>query len=115
MVASDRFAFSFTDGTAGIVIGRRRWDRVERGPWRRGVQLPPLSVPALLWSTARRDARLIAPNRLAFFDPRIRAWFDLQLDPRTKLPLRVRMIAAAHFMTERYSQFDHPARVVPPR
>jgi copper transport protein len=114
MVAPDRFEFRLADGTAGIVVGGRRWDRVGRGAWQPGVQAPPLRLPTPLWSRARRDARLIGPHRIAFLDPRLPAWFDVSLDPRTGLPLKLHMIAAAHFMSDRYSRFDRPTRIVPP-
>jgi len=115
MVAPDRFEFRLADGTAGIVVGGRRWDRVGRGAWQLGIQAPPLRLPTPLWSRARRDARLIGPNRVAFLDPRLPAWFDVSFDPRTGLPLELHMIAAAHFMSDRYSRFDRPTRIVPPR
>jgi hypothetical protein len=114
MAAPNRFSYELADGSAGIVIGERRWDRIGRGAWHRSLQTPPLSVPTTLWSRARRDARLIGPDRIAFLDPSLPAWFDVTLDPRTDVPTRVRMIAAAHFMTERYSRFDRPVRISPP-
>jgi hypothetical protein len=114
MVAPDRFEFRLADGTAGIVVGGRRWDRVGKGAWEPGVQAPPLRLPTPLWSRARRDAWLIGPSRITFLDPSLPAWFDVSLDPRTGLPLRLHMIAAAHFMSDRYSRFDQPMRIVPP-
>ncbi len=115
MAAPDRFAYRLSDGTAGIVVGDRRWDRIRGGPWQQAPQEPPLRLPSPLWSPARRDARLIGPHRIAFLDPTIPAWFDVRLDPATGLPLRVRMTAAAHFMTDRYSRFDRPVVISPPR
>jgi hypothetical protein len=42
-------------------------------------------------------------------------WFRLRIDLRTMLPTSMRMITAAHFMTQRYLAFNAPVRVVPPR
>jgi copper transport protein len=114
METPNRFSFRLADGTAGVVIGTARWDRAGDGPWRRSVQLPALRLPTTLWSPARRDARLIGPARIAFLDPSLPAWFDVTVDVRTALPTHVRMIAAAHFMTDRYSRFDRPVRISPP-
>src|SRR3954470_9060772 len=50
-----------------------------------------------------------------FFDPSLPAWFELALDPRTARPLELRMTAAAHFMQHRYTDFNRPVRIVPPR
>jgi hypothetical protein len=51
---------------------------------------------------------------VSFSDPTVPAWFTVWIDQRTKLPLRVRMTAAAHFMDRRYGAFDVPTRIVPP-
>jgi copper transport protein len=115
MVAPNRFTYELTDGTAGVVIGGRRWDRIGHGRWRETAEPSPLRMPVPLWTSARRDARLVGPHRIAFLDPSVPAWFDVRLDPRTALPTHVRMVAAAHFMTDRYSRFDRPVRISPPR
>ena len=69
--------------------------------------------PSPWWGPESRNAYLVAPNEIAFFDPRIPAWFRLYLNPAGE-PVRLGMIAAAHFMTEYYSGFDKPLTVTPP-
>ena len=61
----------------------------------------------LLGSTARTW-------RIAFFDPRILAWFTAAIDRRTFRTLDLRMIAAAHFMHDVYGPFDAPVRIERP-
>jgi hypothetical protein len=52
---------------------------------------------------------------VSFFAPAIPAWFTVDLDRRTFRTSGLEMTAAAHFMHHRYSGFDAPARVEPPR
>ena len=42
-------------------------------------------------------------------------WFTVRLDRRTLLPRDLRMTTAAHFMTHRYTRFNAPPRIEPPR
>jgi len=51
----------------------------------------------------------------SFYDPVIPAWFELSIDPATGRLLALRMSAQAHFMRHRYTGFDEPLRIVPPR
>ena len=52
---------------------------------------------------------------VSFYDPKLPAWFELSIDPRTGRLLALRMTAEAHFMRHRYSGFDAPLEIVPPR
>jgi len=52
---------------------------------------------------------------ISFYDPKLPAWFELSLDPKTSRLLALRMTAQAHFMRHRYSGFDRPLEIVPPR
>ena len=99
------------------MIGGRRWDRAARGEvWIPSPQTP-LRLPTPTW-TSVRDARLVATGPrsalVTFLDPHIPAWFEVRIDRRTLRPSEVRMIAAAHFMRDRYSHYDAPIRIRPP-
>jgi copper transport protein len=100
-------------GTAAIQIGRKRWDRTPGAGWVASRQTPA-RVPSPWWGPRSRNAYLVGVNEIAFFDPQIPAWFRLTFDPVDRRPLRLRMIAAAHFMTETYSDFDRPIRLEAP-
>jgi hypothetical protein len=78
-------------------------------------------VPALDWRRAldasvlgsgRRDGRAVW--RVSFYDPTTPAWFEVEIDRRTKLPLWLSMTAAAHFMTHTYHAFNAPLSILPP-
>ncbi len=117
--APDRFSFKIANGPEGIVIGRRRWDRDAPGArWRTGVQLPPLQMPAPLWSAGSRNAFEVDQDArtktIAFLDPTLPAWFEIRVDRTSRRPLVLRMTAPAHFMTERYSAYGTRRQIEPP-
>jgi len=81
----------------------------------------PLRVPSSDWRRVRdasvlgkgmRDGRAVW--RVSFYDPTVPAWFEVELDRRTHLPLRLRMTAAAHFMTHTFRGFNAPLSILPP-
>jgi copper transport protein len=120
--APDRLTYRIENGAEAVVIGPRRWDKVTPdGPWKASPQ-SPLTVPSTPWARVR-DARLLGRGTVdgkpvdvvSFLDPTVPAWFTLRADPATGRALAIRMTAAAHFMTERYSGFDEPLTIEPPR
>jgi hypothetical protein len=120
-VAPDRLSYRIAGGGEAIVIGTYRWDRRNAtSRWQRSRQ-EPTEVPSPDWRVVRnasmlgtgvRDGRPV--DIVSFYDPTIPAWFEAELDRDTKLPLRVRMIAAAHFMTHRFGGFNAPITILPP-
>jgi hypothetical protein len=117
IAAPNRLTYRIAGGAQAVVIGGRRWDHASaREQWVRSSQTP-LRLPAPTW-TAVRDARLVAADRRAFtvtfLDPTIPAWFTVRADRRTFRPAEVRMVAAGHFMRDRYSRYDVPIRIRPP-
>ena len=106
--APDRVAYSIRGGAQAILIGSRRWDRSSAGAkWIESPQTP-LPQPAVPWRRAT-NVRRISSHHVVFVDPTIPAYFDL--DGRTAL----HMVAAAHFMVDRYVSFGSPPRLRPPR
>ena len=121
--APNRLAYSIAGGSEAVIIGGIRWDREPGGRWQRS-ELEPLTQPEPFWGTDPvRNARLLGTGHVdgrqvaiaSFFDPRIPAWFELWVDRRTSRLLELRMTAQAHFMHHRYTGFDLPLRIVPPR
>jgi len=116
-VAPDRIAYSVRGGYSAVIVGGRRWDRAPHGRWIESPQTARVTQPVPVWQSAR-DARVVGETattwRLTFYDPDTPAWFAIVVDKRTLRTLDLRMIAAAHFMHERYGSFDAPLVVRPP-
>lgn len=122
--APDEVEYKIRDGASAIVLGERRWDRDKPGaPWRRSQQLPALRVPQPAWGSRATNAYVLGDGRVdgrpvwvvSFANPSIPAWFTAWIDRSTYHPLRLRMTAAAHFMTQDYVAFNRPLRITPPR
>jgi hypothetical protein len=114
----NRLEYQIPNGTAGIVIGNRRWDRTTPdAAWQESAQTQ-LPQPATLWSSIA-NVHVVASDpdtkTLTFIDPETPAFFEVVIDMRTKLPRTVRMTASAHFMVDRYVRFNAPRAIHPPR
>jgi hypothetical protein len=122
IVAPDRLRYRIERGASAVVIGARRWDRSPGGKWTLSPQAP-LRLPQPPWSDDFTNAHLLGSGRVdgrpvwrvSLRDPTTPAWFQLAIDKRTFRTLELRMTAAAHFMHERYSGFDAPLQIRPPR
>jgi copper transport protein len=122
IVAPDRLTYATSEGSRAVVIGGRRWDAQGKGPFVRSAQTP-LQLPGSEWGPRWLNARALGWTSVAgrrarvvsFFDPQLPAWFELTVDPKTQRPLTLKMTAAAHFMHHRYTNFNQPMRIVPPR
>ena len=114
----DRLMYTIRGGADGIVMGRRRWDRVQGGTWVPSQQ-DRTPQPEPIWSGHFTNAYVLkatpATYVVSFVKPVGPAWFTIVLDRSTLLPRTLRMTAAAHFMTHRYTRFNGPRRIKPPR
>lgn len=115
--APNRVQYFIHGGAAGIVIGTRRWDR-DTGTWTES-QTDVLPQPVPIWGSTVTNAHVLSRTAktvvVSFLNPDTPAWFDVRFDARTMLPRRLDMIAAAHFMHDRYVVFNGPRKVFPPR
>jgi hypothetical protein len=119
--APDRLSYAIAHGSRAVVIGARRWD-FEHGRWRES-ETASLRVPSYIWQGASR-ARLVGHTRLNGEPVRILvafrpssdfpAWFRLYVAPDDRV-LEAHMLAPAHFMVDRFSGFDRPLAIEPPR
>jgi hypothetical protein len=120
--APDRLSYRSTDGNAGVVIGKTRWDRVVGGGWKRSSQIPPLAMPAPPWQGGAYDVSLLGAGRLngrrvvriSMFEPTTPAWYTVTLERSTLRTLSVSMTAAAHFMVDSYTRFNPARQIKPP-
>jgi hypothetical protein len=114
----DRLMYTIRGGADGIVIGARRWDRVQGGKWVPSQQ-DRTPQPEPIWSGHFTNAYLLkatpATYVVSFFKPAGPVWFTIAFDRKTLLPRTLHMTAAAHFMTHRYTRFNAPRRIKPPR
>lgn len=114
----NKLEYRIRGGASGIIIGSRRWDRARGQPWVESEQTP-LPQPEPIWSGHFTNAFLLkktpATYVVSFMKPLGPTWFTLTLDRHTLRPRALRMTTAAHFMTHRYTRFDAPPRIKPPR
>ena len=123
IVAPDRLTYLTSAGSRAVVVGASRWDSDRNRPFVRSPQVPPLELPGSQWGPRWVDARALGWTRVggrrarlvSFFDPRLPGWYELAMDRRTHRPLELKMTAAAHFMHHRYTDFNRPIRIEPPR
>jgi hypothetical protein len=110
----DRLRLQTSNGYRSVIIGRTRWDY--DGRWQRGP-FPGLVVgDVLMWHDAKNPRVLQAgrTTKLAAFALKpVPAWFRLRV--RSGRVVEAQMLAPSHFMTHRYSDFDAPVRIEPPR
>lgn len=114
----NRLEYRIRGGASGIVIGSRRWDRTGQKPWVPSPQ-DPTPQPEPIWAGHVTNAFLLdqTPSNyvVAFMKPLGPTWFTVRLDRRTLLPRDLRMTTASHFMMHRYTRFNAPPRIEPPR
>jgi copper transport protein len=113
----DRLEYRIRGGADGIIIGSRRWDRTSGGKWVPSPQ-DPTPQPEPIWAGHFTNAYLLETTPMtyvvSFVKPTGPVWFTLRLDRRTLLPRSLRMTAAAHFMTHRYTRFNAAPTIRPP-
>ena len=124
IAAPDRLSYRIKGGAGAVVIGNRRWDQARPGAaWTRTEQAPPLDLPQPEWGGRAENAHLLGTGRIdgrpvwivSFVNPTIPAWFTTWIDRESYRMLRLRMTAASHFMVHRYSEFDRPLKIAPPK
>jgi len=121
IVAPDRLTYATSEGSRAVVVGPWRWDAQGKQPFVRSAQTP-LELPGSQWGPRWLNARSLGWTRVggrrarvvSFFDPQLPGWFQFAMDPRTHVPLELKMTAAAHFMHHRYTDFNRPIRIMPP-
>jgi copper transport protein len=113
----NKLEYRIRGGASGIVIGVHRWDRAGKGLWVESGQTP-LVQPEPIWAGHFTNAFLLdtTPTTyvVSFLKPLGPTWFTVRFDRRTLLPRDLRMTAAAHFMTHRYTRFNAPPRIKRP-
>jgi hypothetical protein len=121
--APDKVTYQIRGGASAVIIGSRRWDRSK--PAAKWVASPStvLKVPAPTWNSGVTNARVLGSATVhghpvwlvSFATPSVPAWFTAWIDKRSYRTLQLRMTAPAHFMFHRYTEFNAPLKIRPPR
>ena len=82
-----------------------------------------LTMPTLQWGPHVTNAHLLGSAVLdrrpvwliSFYDPDSGGFFQIWVDKKTLHTLQLTLIAAAHFMHHRYSDFNAPLKIRAPR
>ena len=118
IAAPDSLAFEASDGSAGIIVGGRRWDRQNGGAWVESPQAPRVRQPQLPWAKSVYDVTVLPSGpdvvRVSFVDPATPAWYTVSADRRTMRLGRIDMVAPVHFMQDTYRSYDTTPGIAPP-
>ncbi len=119
--APDRMRYVTSDGNHAVVIGTTRWDLLD-GRWHRS-DYQRIPQPSYMWEGAR-FARVVGSTRLGGAPVRVLAafrpdrdypaWFRLYVTADRRI-VRSEMVAPAHFMVDRMTNFNRVGSIRPPR
>jgi hypothetical protein len=116
IAAPDRLTYQVEHGSAAVIIGNRRWDKLPGGKWEESAQTP-IHQPTPFWRSWT-DAYVLDSSksewRVSFFDPKTPGWYELRIAKNSMRLLELRMHATAHFMREVYERFNAPVKITPP-
>jgi len=115
--APDRLAFSVRGGASARIIGPTRWDRQPGQDWVRSPA-PRSKLPDAFWAPGAEAVYVAGGDRktaqLTLVLPGGPTFFRLWVDRSTRQVVRLRMITAAHFMSEREYDQNRAPPVEPP-
>lgn len=115
--APDRLSIDVHGGEHSILIGSTRWDENPDGTWTKAPTTPS-RLPDAFWAPNATAVHVAARSgsleQLTLVNPSGPTFFRLWVDPRTHLVQHLRMITAAHFMTEFEGDFNSEPKIAPP-
>jgi hypothetical protein len=115
--APDRLAYTVRGGASARVIGTTRWDAQPGEDWVRS-ETPSVRVPDAFWAPGAQAVYIAGADRtttqLTLVIPGGPTFFRLWVDRASKQVVRLRMITAAHFMSEREYAMNRAPPVEPP-
>jgi hypothetical protein len=127
LAAPDRMAYRTNFGVQSVAIGTTQWTRARPDArWHRGQfggGLPFRTRSWFTWTTYARHAYLLNHSTranarsavVALMDPGTPVWWRLSIDVSTHRVLWARMVTYGHFMTQRFTAFNQPLAIRPPR
>ena len=115
--APDRLSIDVHGGQRSVIVGSTRFDLQPNGRWRRSPAVPS-RVPDPFWAPGATAVHVAARSgrtlQLTLVIPNGPVFFRLWVDADTHLVTRLRMITAAHFMSERELDFNSAPPVTAP-
>jgi hypothetical protein len=123
--APDRMSLVTDRGVRTVIIKDRDWFRAPGMRWEQGPERRPAPFRTRGWfrwtpfadSARLLDERMQSGRRIseiAVVDRGSPVWYRLTIDRRTRRVLRVRMIAASHFMWQHFGDFNRHLTIRPP-
>ncbi len=115
--APNRLSIDVHGGERSRIIGTTRWDQLANGTWKRSFT-PAIRQPDPFWAPTAKSVYVAGGGpgtvQLTLVQPGGPTFFRLWVDRRTHVVVRLRMITAAHFMSERELDLNSAPPVVPP-
>lgn len=123
--APDRLSLVTDREIRTVTVGDRDWLRTPGSPW----ELAPSRRPApfrtrgwFRWTPFSESARLLTQPavggrrlaQIAVYDRATPAWYRLTVDIARRRVLRARMVADAHFMWQRFDEFNRLMKISAP-
>jgi soluble P-type ATPase len=125
--APDRMAYSLATGGGVVAIGATLWSLTPGHSWQRGsyngTGASFTTSSWYDWQEYDQSAQLLDEHDVngrltadvALMSPTLPVWFQLHIDVASGHVSQVRMVAGGHFMSDSYSQYGAPQRILPPR
>lgn len=119
----DRLDVNSDSGVRRIEIGDRGWLKVRDDRWRVSPPAVPFSVRTWYrWTAFAQAIELLAERtedgrrvaEVAFFDPGSPSWQRLTIDLSTMRVVRGQTLSRAHFITQRFRDYDRSVRITAP-
>jgi len=117
LAAPNMLTYQIANGPAAVIIGDKRWDKTAPGAkWVESAQTPIHQVVPfwVTWKNAHVVGETPSSYHVTFFDPKTPGWYDVVIAKKSLRTLEMHMQAAAHFMHQRYSNFNAPVHIAAP-
>jgi copper transport protein len=115
--APDRLAYAVRGGPSARIIATTRWDRQPGKDWVKSP-VPRSAVPDAFWAPGAEAVYIAGGDRstrqITLVLPGGPTFFRLWVDRASTQVVRLRMITAAHFMSEREYDLNRAPPVEPP-